>query len=173
VKALSIRQPWAWAILHAGKRVENRDWRGCDYRGPVLLHASKSVGTRADFDDACWGIADEAGVDPSDGPHAIADLGACPTYTPRASMDRVGIVGRARIDGVIRSADDLAHYGRDRAEYDRAQFWREEQAAWHTGGFALVLADVEPLPFVPWRGALGLFEVPDDYAAQAATEVRR
>lgn len=24
--ALSIRQPWAWAILHAGKDIENRDW---------------------------------------------------------------------------------------------------------------------------------------------------
>ena len=24
MKAISIRQPWAWAILHAGKRVENR-----------------------------------------------------------------------------------------------------------------------------------------------------
>ena len=27
MKALSIRQPWAWAILHAGKDIENRDWR--------------------------------------------------------------------------------------------------------------------------------------------------
>ena len=26
MKALSIQQPWAWAILHAGKRVENRTW---------------------------------------------------------------------------------------------------------------------------------------------------
>jgi hypothetical protein len=27
MKALSIRQPWAWAVLHAGKDVENRDWQ--------------------------------------------------------------------------------------------------------------------------------------------------
>ena len=40
MKALSIRQPWVWAITHAGKRVENRSWP-CNYRGPVLLHASK------------------------------------------------------------------------------------------------------------------------------------
>lgn len=26
VKALSVRQPWAWAIVHAGKDVENRNW---------------------------------------------------------------------------------------------------------------------------------------------------
>ena len=24
MKALTIRQPWLWAILHAGKRIENR-----------------------------------------------------------------------------------------------------------------------------------------------------
>jgi hypothetical protein len=39
---LSIRQPWAWAILHAGKDVENRSWR-TSYRGPLLIHASKRV----------------------------------------------------------------------------------------------------------------------------------
>ena len=41
MKALSICQPWAWAILHAGKRVENRTWR-TPYRGQLLIHASKS-----------------------------------------------------------------------------------------------------------------------------------
>jgi len=50
MKALSVRQPWAHAILHLGKRVENRDWRGCNYRGPVLLHASKTLVLRK-FDE--------------------------------------------------------------------------------------------------------------------------
>lgn len=45
MKALSIRQPWAWAILHADgahgpKDVENRTWR-TTFRGPVLIHAGK------------------------------------------------------------------------------------------------------------------------------------
>ena len=42
MKALSIRQPWAWAIIHAGKDVENRPW-GTRYRGPLLIHASKTL----------------------------------------------------------------------------------------------------------------------------------
>ncbi|RKQ95447.1 ASCH domain-containing protein [Maricaulis maris] len=42
MKALSIRQPWVWAILHAGKDVENRSW-STRYRGLVALHAAKSV----------------------------------------------------------------------------------------------------------------------------------
>jgi hypothetical protein len=46
MKALSIHQPWAWAILHAGKTVENRTW-STKYRGPFLIHASK---TRSSYD---------------------------------------------------------------------------------------------------------------------------
>lgn len=40
MKALSIWQPWAWAIIHAHKNVENRGWR-TNYRGPLLIHASR------------------------------------------------------------------------------------------------------------------------------------
>jgi len=41
---LSIRQPWAIAILQYGKDVENRQWKfGKKYRGPILLHASKTL----------------------------------------------------------------------------------------------------------------------------------
>jgi hypothetical protein len=41
MKALSVCQPWAWAILHGGKAIENRS-RRTHYRGPLVLHASKS-----------------------------------------------------------------------------------------------------------------------------------
>jgi len=40
MKALSIRAPWWWYILHAGKDIENRDWP-TRVRGRVLIHASK------------------------------------------------------------------------------------------------------------------------------------
>jgi hypothetical protein len=41
MKCLSVRQPWAWAIIHGPKRVENRT-RRTSHRGPLLIHASKS-----------------------------------------------------------------------------------------------------------------------------------
>jgi hypothetical protein len=41
MKALSIQQPWAWAVLHAGKDIENRAWN-TSYRGELLIHAGKS-----------------------------------------------------------------------------------------------------------------------------------
>lgn len=38
--ALSIMQPWAWAIVEADKDVENRTW-ATNYRGPICIHAGK------------------------------------------------------------------------------------------------------------------------------------
>ena len=40
MKAISIRQPWSWLIVNGIKDIENRKWR-TDYRGPLLIHASK------------------------------------------------------------------------------------------------------------------------------------
>jgi hypothetical protein len=40
VKALSIRQPWAWLIVHGHKPVENRTWP-TSHRGDTLIHAGK------------------------------------------------------------------------------------------------------------------------------------
>jgi len=45
MKALSIRQPWAWLILNAGKDIENRVW-AAQYRGPLLIHASAGSPTK-------------------------------------------------------------------------------------------------------------------------------
>ena len=41
MKCLTVQQPWAWMILHAGKRIENRSWP-TKYRGPLLIHAVKA-----------------------------------------------------------------------------------------------------------------------------------
>jgi hypothetical protein len=42
--ALSIRQPWVYAIFHLGKDIENRDWQddnhNLEFRGRFLVHAS-------------------------------------------------------------------------------------------------------------------------------------
>ena len=34
-KALSVRQPWAWAIIHGGKDIENRVTRAVTMGGMV------------------------------------------------------------------------------------------------------------------------------------------
>lgn len=50
MKALSIRQPWAWLIANGHKDIENRSWP-TRFRGPVLIHAAKGM-TRAEYHDA-------------------------------------------------------------------------------------------------------------------------
>src|SRR4029077_7780438 len=49
MKARTFRKPYAWAIIHGGKDIENRNWN-TSYRGPLLIHAAKVL-TRADYLD--------------------------------------------------------------------------------------------------------------------------
>lgn len=53
--ALSVRQPWAWAILAGHKPIENRNWKagntGLLFRGRVAIHASSGM-TRQEYDAA-------------------------------------------------------------------------------------------------------------------------
>ena len=42
VRALTVCQPWAWAIVDGHKLVENRT-RLTKYRGPLVIHAGKSM----------------------------------------------------------------------------------------------------------------------------------
>lgn len=46
MKAISIKQPWAYLILEHGKDIENRKWK-TKVRGRVLIHASKQVDEEA------------------------------------------------------------------------------------------------------------------------------
>ena len=49
MRILTVRQPWAWAIIHGQKTVENRSTNiAGDYRGPVLIHAALAVDEAAD-----------------------------------------------------------------------------------------------------------------------------
>jgi hypothetical protein len=52
VKAITIRQPWAWLIAMGAKPVENRAW-WTSYRGPLLIHAAKGC-TQEEWNDCYW-----------------------------------------------------------------------------------------------------------------------
>ena len=47
MKALSIRQPWAWLIAAGYKDIENRNW-STGFRGRICIHASSK------FDKGGW-----------------------------------------------------------------------------------------------------------------------
>ncbi|VTU38484.1 ASCH domain protein [Variovorax sp. PBS-H4] len=128
MKAISIRQPWAWLIVHAGKDIENRTWP-TRYRGPVLIHAAKGM-TREEWEDA-WTFAQGTGASPK----AIA------AGITRDTIERGGFVGIAELIDCVMPARRVS--------------------SWHMDGcFGFKLANVRPLPFTPYKGALGLFDVP-------------
>ena len=132
MKALSIRQPWAWLILHAGKDIENRTWQ-TNFRGRVLIHAAKGM-TAGEFDDAM----EFAGM-VTDG-FSTCGTDRLPTLH---DIERGGIVGSVEI------VDCVQRNGR-----------RNYQVSdWFVGPWGFVLRNPEPLPFRPLKGALGFFDV--------------
>lgn len=51
MKTLTVCQPWAWALIHGPKRIENRSWP-TRYRGPLLIHAGKTRNRLGDEEDS-------------------------------------------------------------------------------------------------------------------------
>ena len=154
MKALSIRQPWAWAILHAGKRIENRDWRACHYRGPFLIHASKGC-TELEYASAAIWMHEQHLATPIDW-RLDRQHPDTPKIQALSTLSRGGIVGICTLVDVILPGGVYASrcYPQDPAH--------RTESPWYTGSLGLVLDNVRPLPFVPFKGNLGLFDVPDD-----------
>jgi hypothetical protein len=43
MRALTVRQPRAWAIIHAGKDIENRSWTNKHVTGTIAVHAGSGL----------------------------------------------------------------------------------------------------------------------------------
>ena len=86
MKALSIRQPWAWLIAHGHKDIENRVWQ-TGHRGPLLIHASKGM-TQQEYEDVCRFLYSKERL------RYINALLPMPN-----ELERGGIVGRAEVTG--------------------------------------------------------------------------
>ena len=86
MKALSIRQPWADAIIWHGKDVENRTWQ-TRFRGPILIHAAKAWG-RDEKADLAW-LEDFTATKLEDGdkPHVGGIIGKAEIVDCVSEMD--------------------------------------------------------------------------------------
>lgn len=66
-RILSLHPPWAWAIIFAGKDIENRTWT-TPFRGRFLIHASSKKYTGALLAEVREIIAKTSGLRLSDIP---------------------------------------------------------------------------------------------------------
>jgi hypothetical protein len=121
MKALSVQQPWADAIVRFGKDIENRTW-ATPYRGPIAIHAGLRMRPWEDFEH-------------------LASLIECPSnFFAGVEFETGGIVGIARLIDCVRAS----------------------ASRWFDGPFGFVLAGPQSTIFVPCRGQLGIFELPDN-----------
>ena len=91
-RAISIRQPFAWAIIHGGKDIENRNQRAAFQFKPaigerVLIHASKEM-TAAEYENAAAFMAN-TGV-------------RCPQ---REALQFGGVIGSVFVRDVVARSD--------------------------------------------------------------------
>lgn len=95
MKAISIRQPWAWLIINAGKDIENRSWP-THLRGRVLVHAAKGM-TNSEYEDVEAFIAEHPG--------SVLQL------PPREALERGGIIGSVEIVDCVRQSKSPWFFG--------------------------------------------------------------
>jgi len=163
VYALSLTQPWAWLVVHGGKRVENRTWHlHQKVRGQVfLVHAAKTM-THEAYDFAAE-FAERLGV----------------KVPAREDLRRGGIVGRARAVDCLcpgmagglmpgKMGQTAKVYGGRpgqpspplAVESELAGRLRVDTRWWMEGQHGFVLDEVAELPFTPFSGSRQFFEVP-------------
>jgi hypothetical protein len=148
-RALSLLNPWLWYVIDAThpspKRLENRtrrimNWREWTPKGEVWLHASKGD------DAAYWAESVERVRALFGADYPVPRFPDCP---------RGGIVGRARIVGMVTPAGEVQPEPGE--SVDRSKL----DMRWHfPGEHAYILDDVQPCAFVPCRGMLGFWPVP-------------
>ncbi len=166
MRVLTVRQPWAWAIVHGGKDVENRVRSLGPYRGPVAIHAGLGW---SEFGAEDWEVRRAVCSLQVGWPADDGEVWAADTIEP----DDPQFV-RGAVIGVV----DLADVHRSYECWRKPWKWETEDPV--TGDYCskwampdhhhLVLANPLPLPRpVPVTGRLGLWR-PDDALLAAITK---
>ncbi|MFB4306914.1 hypothetical protein [Actinomadura sp. GTD37] len=149
IRGLTIRQPWAHAIAHHQKTIENRGWTTA-YRGLIAIHAAASAGPRDEWEYA----ADR-----------VAALASVPIRDVEDGMrTRSAIVAVAYLSGICSTSYGIPHGVGLACECGPWAMPRQRHL--HLIG---VRALERPLPC---KGALGLWRVPPAVAVELEEQTR-
>jgi hypothetical protein len=142
MKILCVRQPWAWAIIHAKKDVENRKW-ATSYRGPLLIAAAKAPVYRLDS--------------------IISYLAERRVRLDLDALQYGGIIGMIELVDCLTIDSRL----KEGDSWEREQsFKTATKSRWCQGPVYWVLKNPRPLPFMPITGQLRLFDPPPNVKAK-------
>lgn len=100
IPVLSVRQPWPWLIIYAGKDVENRNWYS-QFRGRFLIHAAKGC----TYDEYCEAKEFAESII---GITGLKDL----NFPEYEELLRGGIVGQAEISDCVSKSESPWFVGR-------------------------------------------------------------
>ena len=102
LRVLTVRQPWAWAIIHGGKDVENRTRNIAGaYRGPVAIHAGLAVDESIeDPDDPMYGLIFGPCPNSGDEQHNRYTCEWCTEIQPEQYGNAGCVIGIADLVGV-------------------------------------------------------------------------
>jgi hypothetical protein len=144
MRAITVKQPYAWSIAAGVKTVENRS-RNVSYRGPIAIHAGLGWSKRGAADKRVVHAAAAAGG---------SGLGALLVLAGHSKVCPAGaLIAVAELADCHPAAGCCKPWGDD--VYERPG--KPAVACHH-----LVLEDVRALAEpVPCKGALGLWTVPD------------
>lgn len=142
---LSVRQPWAWALIHGGKDVENRNWP-TNFRGTLAIHAGKTFDmTNDEFCDMGNGLYGQ--------PFTDLALGYAQAYNVGEDDPRGAIIGTVEVYDCV--PDSVC------------------QSRWKAEGydfFCWLVRNPKALRDpIPMKGRLGLFHVPDSLFEEPAS----
>lgn len=169
IRALTVRQPWAWAIVHGGKGVENRSRNVAgSYQGPVLVHAGLRV--HADYDSplisrAVGALARKQPGGP--GMRFVAQRAGEARTPENAIFERFGNLGA--VIGVVDLVDVHADCTEDVDGYGHTPTCSPWAQSDH---YHLILTNPRPLPSpIPARGRLGLWRPDVDLLAAVREQI--
>lgn len=165
LRILTVRQPWAWAIIHAGKDVENRTRNiAGDYRGPVAIHAGlQDDDTLLDYGHPMAGLIDPPCPHTRKTSHNSFSCDWCSRVTHLRYSHQGHIIGIVDLVGAHRAAGSNPGELQRCSPYagDLCSPWAEPET-WH-----MEIANPRPLthPY-PYRGTLGLRTLPTTITEQ-------
>lgn len=154
MRILTVRQPWAWAIIHGQKDVENRVRNiAGGYRGPVAIHAGLSIDS-----DAADSLPLRMAWHEAFLPERKLDGGFADPIFRESWEEDASWMPTGAIIGVV---DLIDVHPADSAACYSCLPWADD------GGWHLVLANPRALDEpIPYRGALGLRTLDADMVAR-------